>query len=56
MEKICDKRINPEKGNRIEYRTKWQGWDDKYNTWEPIEHFEGADEHIEAFEHERVEG
>lgn len=51
VEKIVDKRYDA-KGN-VEYLLKWNGYDDKDNTWEPVSNLE-CPKLIEAFEAERA--
>ena len=40
-EKIIDKRTYG--SGKVEYLLKWNGYDEKNNTWEPIENFESED-------------
>ena len=47
VEKIVDKRNEP--NGKIHYLVKWKGYDDKDNTWEPIENLFCSDL-IEKFE------
>lgn len=51
VEKIVDKRVDA--NNKVEYLLKWNGYDEKENTWEPKEHL-NCPELIEAFELERA--
>ena len=50
IEKIVDKRVDSD--GKVEYLVKWKGYDDKENTWEPVENIE-ADAMIEEFEKKR---
>lgn len=36
VDRVLDKRFN--KNGEIEYLVKWEGWSDKFNSWEPEEH------------------
>nr|XP_022905013.1 chromobox protein homolog 3-like [Onthophagus taurus] len=51
VEKIIDKRVNA--NGTVEYLLKWIGYDDKDNTWEPVNHLD-CPGLIEAFETERA--
>ena len=37
-------------GRNAEYFVKWQGWSSKFNSWEPLSHFEECFELIEEYE------
>ena len=43
VEKILDRR---ERRGVNEYLVKWDGWDNEYNSWEPLKHFERTGEDI----------
>eukprot|EP00043_Microstomoeca_roanoka_P008402 m.80935 g.80935 ORF g.80935 m.80935 type:complete len:1167 (+) comp14228_c0_seq2:320-3820(+) len=51
VEKILRKRRI---GKQVRYLVKWEGYDDKYNTWEPVEHFADLSV-IDDFEKEQAE-
>ena len=36
------------------YRVSWAGYDDSENTWEPVEHLEGAGEKLKEFYQKRL--
>lgn len=48
VEAIRAKRTNIHTG-KDEYLIKWQGWEEKSNTWEPISNVVGCEELIENF-------
>lgn len=48
---IVEKILAKKKINGVnKYKIKWEGWDMKDCTWEPIEHLEGCKELLEEFE------
>ena len=47
VERIVGERLGA--SDAPEYRVKWKGWADKYNTWEPWENLDGAEEALENF-------
>lgn len=47
VERIVGERLGA--SDAPEYRVKWKGWADKYNTWEPWENLDGAEELLENF-------
>ena len=51
VEKIIEKQLNPD-GN-VQYLIKWKGYDEKDNSWEPIENLY-CDDLIEEFEKNQV--
>ena len=52
VEKIVDKRT---KNKKIEYLIKWENWDNKDNTWEPVEHLQAPEvqEMIQKWENKK---
>ncbi len=51
VEKIIRKRNNPD----LRYLVKWVGWDEKYSTWEPLEHLLNVTHLIDEYEkHEAI--
>ena len=38
------------KGDVTQWKVKWVGWENKHNTWEPIEHLAGCDKLIAEFQ------
>ena len=51
VERVTDKRINA--SGKVEYYMKWKGWDEKDNTWEPIENLTNCLHLVEEFEKSR---
>ena len=47
VERIVQERLGA--SGAPEYRVKWKNWADKYNTWEPWENLDGAEELLENF-------
>jgi len=51
VEKIVRKRTTPD----LRYLVKWVGWEEKYSTWEPLEHLMNVTHLIDEFEkHEAI--
>ena len=46
VEKILNSRIYRRK---LQYEVKWEGWDEGYITWEPVENVKNARELVEEF-------
>ena len=54
-EKVLAQRIA--KGGVTQFQVKWKGYDNKDNTWEPIEHLAGCEDMISEFnEREALRG
>lgn len=49
VETIRSVRVN-QKGKKL-YEVKWKDWDDKDNTWEPIENLVTVQDIVDQFEH-----
>jgi hypothetical protein len=48
VESIANHRPSSD-GTRWEYKVKWEGWDEKDNTWEPEENMAKAKEMVEQY-------
>ena len=52
VEKILDSRKT---GQRIEYLTKWKGYDDSKNTWEPTKHLKNCQKLVKQFHRQNLD-